>query len=130
MALQHAASNSLPSTAALLAATSGWPMQQAEALALAVQGAGPLAAGFHSMLLPDAATVQAAVQAASMQQQLALLQATADTTRLLGAADSSAGFLGSAVRQPLHPLSLNLGGFGHAQLEPHGTAAACFGGAF
>lgn len=108
-------------------------MQQADALALAVQGAGPLAAGFHSMLLPDAATVQAAVHAASMQQQLAMLQATADTSRLLGtAADSSAPcFLaGAGVRQPLHPLSLNLGGFGHAQLEPHSAAAACFGGGF
>ncbi|KAL4434427.1 hypothetical protein ABPG75_000868 [Micractinium tetrahymenae] len=135
VALQHATASGLPSHAALLAATAaagGWPLQQADALTLAAQGAGPLAAGLHSMLLPNAAALQAAVQAAAMQQQLAMLHAT-DTSSLLGAvADSSAaGYMAEAgVRQPLHPLSLNLGGFGHAQLEHHSAAATCFSGGF
>lgn len=134
-ALQHATASGLRSHAALLAATAaagGWPMQT-DTLALAVQCAGPLASGFHSMLLPDTAAMQAAVHAASVQQQLAMLQATADASSLLSnAADSSAtGYLaGACARQPLHPLSLNLGGFGHAQLQPHSAAAACFGSGF
>ena len=77
-ALQHVTSG-MPAHAALLAATAAahWPMHvsRPDALAFAAGGgAGQLAAGLHTMLLPDQAAVQAAVQAAAMQHQLALMQ--------------------------------------------------------
>lgn len=102
----------MPAHAALLAASAAahWPLQ-GEALGAILAGAGgcaPLAAGLHSMLLPDASAVQAAVQAAAAQHQLAMLQVGAAPGRApacLHAAAScwpvtAVAWPGASVQQP------------------------------
>lgn len=88
VALQAAAGGG-PSHAALLAATAAasWPVSLSPSPdALALLGSS-LGAGLHSMLLPGAATVQAAVQAAAMQHQLHMLQQVRCGTGLPGLMD-------------------------------------------
>lgn len=134
VAFQHVAGGAgLPGHSALLAASAaagGWPLQQQEALALAAAGAGPLGAGLQSMLLPDAAAVQAAVHAAAVQHQLAVMQASAAAAA--AAADHNTLLAAATVRQPLHPLSLNLGSLGNHHPHFNRVAAAavpsCFSG--
>lgn len=156
-----------------------------DALALLSGSSSPLASSLPGMLLPDAATVQAAVQAAAMQHQLSMMQVRcarcrpaflachgaccaalpsccsaradpacrpklvgprcrfpdpacrphirrsrlqADTTSLLTAASADpASLLAAAtgVRQPLLPLSLNLG-HQHYHHAPPAAAPSCY----
>jgi hypothetical protein len=113
-ALQHGGRHPVaPHHAALLAASAaGWPLAGDASLQALLAGAqaGPLAAGLHSMLVTDAA--MAAVLA---QHQLALMRSQGpDPCALLAAAagaDPSSSLLAAAqgARQPLLPLSLNLG---------------------
>lgn len=167
MALQQHVAGGMPSHAALLAATAAasWPLSNSpEALSLLSSSPAPLAAGLQSMLLPDP-TMHAAVQAAAMQHQLALLQVrrqhrdaclcscrrrwrtglacmlltsctwhpllptlqAGDASGLLSASAAPSSLLAAAagVRQPLLPLSLNLGHHNYHQAPA--VAPSCYG---
>lgn len=70
--MQHVAAGGVQPTQAALLAAAGWGAPQAHD-PLGLLGGGSLAAGFRGMMLPDHAAVQAAVQAAALQHQLASL---------------------------------------------------------